>query len=182
MDRIRIHGRGGQGAVTTGQIIAMAAFHDGKEVMTFPMFGVERAGAPVQAFVRIDDKPINNRSQIYHPNIVMVLDASLLDVIDVTQGMSQDGLIIINSNKDPKDLKIKGKMNIRCIDATSIALDIFKKPIVNTPIIGAFSALTGLVTLGSLKKAINEKFAATKGDHIAELNRLAVERVYHLIK
>ncbi|MFP4424670.1 MAG: pyruvate ferredoxin oxidoreductase subunit gamma [Candidatus Woesearchaeota archaeon] len=178
MHKIRIHGRGGQGAVTTGQILAMAAFYDKKESQTFPMFGVERAGAPVQSYVRISDKKINTRSQIYHPDIVLVLDSSLVDVVDVTEGMSQDGFIIINSNKKP-NLRIK---NIKTIDATSIALDIFKRPIVNTPILGAFAKATGIVSLNSLKKAIHEKFAQTKGEHISELNKKAVEKVYHMTK
>ncbi|MGM5488460.1 MAG: pyruvate ferredoxin oxidoreductase subunit gamma [Nanobdellota archaeon] len=178
MYKIRIHGRGGQGAVTTGQILAMAAFHDKKESQTFPMFGVERAGAPVQSYVRISDKKINTRSQVYHPDIVLVLDASLLDVVDVTEGMPQDGFVLINSNKTP-NLKIK---NIKTIDATTIALEIFKRPIVNTPILGAFAKATGLITLNSLKKAINEKFTQTKGEHIAELNKKAVEKVYQMTK
>jgi pyruvate ferredoxin oxidoreductase gamma subunit len=178
MLEIRIHGRGGQGAVTTGQILAMAAFQDGKETQTFPMFGVERAGAPVQAFVRIDDKAINVRSQVYNPDIVLVLEASLLDVVDVTAGMKSGGTIIVNSNKDPKDLKIKGNFDIHTVDATSIAFDIFKRPIVNTPILGAFSAITKSVSLNGLKKGIHEKFAKDKGEMIAELNKKAVEQVY----
>lgn len=182
MQKIRIHGRGGQGAVTSGQILAMAAFHDGLECQTFPMFGVERAGAPVTAFVRMDKNPIHIRSQVYTPDIVLVLDASLIDVIDVTQGLAKNGLIIVNSNKDPKDLNIKGKFDVRCVDATQISLDIFKRPVVNTPILGAFAAITRLVTISALKKAIHEKFAHTKGEHISDLNKKAVEKVYSNVK
>jgi 2-oxoacid:acceptor oxidoreductase gamma subunit (pyruvate/2-ketoisovalerate family) len=177
MKNIRIHGRGGQGAVTTGQIIAMAAFYDKYESQTFPMFGVERSGAPVAAFVRIDNKPIHIRSQIYEPDIVLVLDASLLDTVDVTQGLQKNGIVIINSNKKPQELKLKG-FDVHCIDATTISMEIFKKPIVNTPIIGAFSAITKIISLNSLKKAITEKFNDTKGEHISDLNKKAVEKVF----
>lgn len=179
MFEIRVHGRGGQGAVTTGQILAMAAFYDGKEAQTFPNFGVERAGAPVQAFVRVDDKPINLRSNVYSPNVIMVLDPSLLEVVDVTQGLQDKGVIILNSNKDPKEFRFRGNYEVHCIDATSIALEIFKKPIVNTAIVGAFAAVTKIITLGSLKKAIHDKFAKEKGEHISDLNKKAAEKVYH---
>lgn len=182
MHRIRIHGRGGQGAVTTGQILAMAAFNDGLESQTFPNFGVERAGAPVTAYVRIDNETIHKRSQIYNPDIVLVLDSSLLDVIDVTEGLVDGGLVIVNSNKDPKELKIKSRFKVKCIDATTIALEIFKRPIVNTPILGAFSSITKIVSLSGMKKAIHEKFAASKGEHISELNKQAVEKVYSKTK
>jgi pyruvate ferredoxin oxidoreductase gamma subunit len=178
MLEIRIHGRGGQGAVTSGQILAVAAFYDGKEVQTFPMFGVERAGAPVQAFVRISDEKINLRSQVYNPDIVIVLEPSLLEVVDVTNGLKPNGIIIVNSNKMPKDLKIKGKFEVHTVDATSIAYEIFKKPIVNTPILGAFSAITKVVTLQSLKKAVHDKFAKEKGETLAELNKQALEKVF----
>lgn len=181
MHKIRIHGRGGQGAVTTGQLIAMASFYDGLETQTFPNFGVERAGAPVQTFVKIDKEPIHDRSQIYTPDIVLIFEASLLETIDVTKGLKEGGLIIINTKKKAKELPIKGKFEIHTIDATSIAIDIFKKPIVNTPILGAFSKITKLASLSSFKKAIQEKFSG-KGSHIVELNKLAIEKVYNQSK
>ena len=178
MIEIRIHGRGGQGAVTTGQLIAIAAFYDKKYCQSFPSFGVERSGAPVQAFARISDKEIHLRSEVYTPDIVIVLEPSLIEAVDVTKGLKKDGKIIINTNKKPSELKIKGNFNICTIDATSIALEIFKKPIVNTPILGAVSAMTNLVSLNSLKKAIEEKFSS-KGEKIIQLNKKAVEEVYN---
>jgi pyruvate ferredoxin oxidoreductase gamma subunit len=182
MWEIRIHGRGGQGAVTTGQILAIAAFHDGKECQTFPMFGVERTGAPVQAFARISNEKIHTRSQVYNPDVVVVLEVSLLDVVDVTKGLKNNGKIIINTNKSPEDLPIQGNFKVHTVDATSIALGIFGKPIVNTPMLGAFSAITKLVSLNSLKKAIDERFLKTKGRNIAELNKKAIEEVYKMSK
>jgi pyruvate ferredoxin oxidoreductase gamma subunit len=179
---IRIHGRGGQGAVTTGQIMAIAAFDDGKQSQTFPMFGVERAGAPVQAFARISNEKINIRSQIYNPDIVLVLDYSLLESVDVTSGLKNKGVIIVNTNKSPEDLKIKGKFDVHTVDATAIAMEIFGKPIVNTPMLGAFSKITKDISLKSLVKAIDEVFLKTKGKKIAELNKKAITAVYNQTK
>lgn len=182
MREIRIHGRGGQGAVTTGQIMAIAAFYDGKQSQTFPMFGVERAGAPVEAFVRISDEKINIRSQVYAPDVVVVLDASLIKTVDVAKGLKKDGMIIVNSNKTGRDLGIKGKHKVCSVDATTIALSIFKKPIVNTPMLGAFVHFTDLISLDSVLRAVDDKFASGKGQGIADLNKQAVKEVYSSIK
>ena len=178
MHEVRIHGRGGQGGVTTGQLMAIAAFYDGNYCQTFPMFGVERCGAPVQAFARIDKKPIRIRSQIYEPDIAIVLDASLVETVDVTQGLKKGGLIIVNSNKTCKELGITGRFDVHVVDATHIAMDIFKRPIVNSPMLGAFARLTRLVTIRSLKKAVDEVLGKSKGAKIAELNKKAIEAVY----
>ncbi len=187
MHQIRIHGRGGQGGITTGQIMAIAAFYDGKQCQTFPMFGVERSGAPVVTFCRIDKKPINIRSQVYHPDAVIVLDSSLIDVVDVTTGITKDGLVIVNSNKSVEEIKRalgheKQNYDVHVVDATSIAMQIFKKPIVNTPMLGAFSKTTKLFSLRALKKGIDDVFLQTKGKKIAALNKKAVEEVYKATK
>ena len=181
MIEIRIHGRGGQGAVTTGQILAIATFKDGKYSMTFPMFGVERAGAPVQAFVRIDDKPINLRTEVYNPDVILVFEASLIKTVDVTKGLKENGLIIINTDKKPEELDIKGNYQIHTINATNIAMEIFNKPIVNTAVLGAFAKIHKSVSLESLKEAIRDKFES-KGEKIIELNNKAIEKVYELTK
>lgn len=187
MYEVRIHGRGGQGAVTTGQIMAISAFYDGKQSQTFPVFGVERAGAPVAAFCRIDTKPIHLRSEVYKPNVVLVLDASLLEAVDVTGGLERGGAIIVNTNKTLEEVKQiighqDGHYNVHVVDATSIALKIFSKPIVNTPMLGAFSRITKLISLRSLKKGIDDVFASTKGKEIAKLNKKAIEEVYKSVK
>jgi pyruvate ferredoxin oxidoreductase gamma subunit len=175
MHEIRIHGRGGQGAVTTGQILAIAAFYDGKQSQTFPSFGVERAGAPVTAFVRIADEKINLRSEVHHPDVVLVLEPTLADVINVAEGVKKGATLIINSNKESKDFTFKSTCT-HSVDATKIAMEIFKKPIVNTAVLGAFAAVTNLVTLPSLEKAIDDKFPGKK--EIAELNKQAIRRVF----
>lgn len=181
MIEIRIHGRGGQGAVTTGQLIAIGALHDNKYSQTFPFFGVERRGAPVEVFARIDSSFINLRSQVYSPDVVIVLDPSLVFSIDITKGLKEKGTIIVNSSKKPKDLRIKGNFNVHTVDASSTAMKIFKRPIVNTPILGAFSAITKIVSQRSLQKAVDEKFAS-KGKQVSELNKAAIKEVYDLVK
>ncbi|MEM4267779.1 MAG: pyruvate ferredoxin oxidoreductase subunit gamma [Candidatus Woesearchaeota archaeon] len=189
MLEVRIHGRGGQGAVTTGQIMAIAAFYDGKQSQTFPMFGVERAGAPVQAYCRISNKKINIRSQVYHPDIVLVLDSSLLEAVDVTSGLKENGVLIVNTNKSREEVikyleynhEYTGRYDVHVVDATSIALEIFKRPIVNTPMLGAFSKISGIVSIKSLKLAVDEVFSS-KGADIAELNKRAIEEVFNATK
>ena len=179
MLEIRIHGRGAQGAVTTGQIMAIAAFDDGKYSQTFPFFGVERCGAPVRCFCRIDDKPINLRSQVYHPDIVLVFEPSLIKDDNVTEGLKKGGTVIVNSNLDANKLGIKGDYKVYAIDATAVSLKIFGKPIgVNTAILGGFAGITKIITLESLKKAVDDVFAKRKGQNIADLNKKAVEEVY----
>jgi len=176
MIEIRVHGRGGQGAVTASQILAIAAFHDGKHSQAFPNFGVERRGAPSTAFTRIDDRPINIRSQIYSPDIVLVLDASLKCVVDVSSGLKDSGKLIINTNKSASELRFNGRFEVFTADATSVALEIFKKDIVNTPMLGAFAAATKMVSMSAIEKGIDEIFAG-KPELIA-LNKKAVREVY----
>ncbi len=178
MKEVRIHGRGGQGAVTTGQLMAIAAHYDGSYSQTFPMFGVERAGAPVAAFCRIDRKPVRLRSEVYEPDIVIVLDSSLVQTVDVTKGLRRGGTVIINTNRTPALLGIKKGYDVHTVDATEIALRIFHRAIVNAPMLGAFSHITGLVTVKSLRRAIDEIIGRTKGPGLAELNKKAVEAVY----
>lgn len=178
MIEIKIWGRGGQGAVTTGQLIAIAALNDSKYCQSFPKFGVERRGAPVEAFARIDKNPINVRSHVYNPDIVIILDPSLIGAVDVTAGIKKGGIVIVNTSKKSKDLKLKDGFDLYTVDATDTAMRIFKRPIVNTPILGAFSAITKEVSLKALQKAVDEKFAATKGKQIAELNKKAIKEVY----
>lgn len=176
MIELRIHGRGGQGAVTASQILAIAAFHDGKQSQAFPNFGVERRGAPATAFVRIDDKPINIRCHVYNPDMVLVLDASLIDVVKVTEGLKDGGTLIVNSNKSPKELGVKGNFKIFTSDATSVAMEILGKNIVNTALLGAFAKVTGLISIEALYKGVEEIFEGR--GKFQELNERAVKAVY----
>ena len=179
MIQIRIHGRGGQGVVTAAELIAIAAFKSGKQAQAFPSFGVERTGAPVESFARIDDKPIIVREQIREPDILIIQDASLLDSIDITKGANKKTVAIINTTKAKADLKINlPQANIHTIDATKIALEIIGKNIVNTVILGAFAKITGLVDLPSLKLAIQEKFSGNQT--LIDKNIKAIEKAYQI--
>ncbi len=178
MYQIRVHGRGGQGVVTAAELIAIAAFYDGKVSQAFPFFGVERTGAPIESYARIDDKFIRTREQVHAPDILIVQDSTLLGVTDVARGTSKKTIAIVNSAKEKDKLNIDlPKENIFVIDATKIALDKIGKNIVNTTILGAFARATGLVSLNSLKLAIKEKFKE-KGDKIINKNIEAVEVAY----
>lgn len=172
-----IHGRGGQGAVTFSQILAVALNCCGKYCQAFPRFGAERSGAPVEAFVRVSDDKINIRSQIYNPDISVVLDSSLLKTVDVTEGLKKGGTIIINTNepKDKLNIKNKKNFNIHTVDATSVALQIFKKDIVNTAMIGAFSKITKIVSLDAVFRGIEQRF---HDKDLIDLNKKAVKAVY----
>lgn len=175
MKQIRIHGRGGQGVVTAAELIAIAAFNDKKEAQAFPHFGVERTGAPIEAFARIDNKPIRTREHVYEPDILIVQDPSLLEVVDVTKGCHKDTKIILNTSIEKEKVNLP-QTNLFTIDATKIALDIIGKNIVNTVILGAL-AKAGEISLDSLKKAIEQKFAK-KGKSLIDKNIKAVEAAF----
>ncbi|MFH1255240.1 MAG: pyruvate ferredoxin oxidoreductase subunit gamma [bacterium] len=177
MIQIRIHGRGGQGVVTAAELIAIAAFKSGRQAQAFPSFGVERTGAPVESFARVDDNPIITREQIKNPDILIIQDASLLESIDVAKGAGKKTIAIINTAKDKRELKIKlPASNIHIIDASKIALEIIGKNIVNTVILGAFAKITGIVSLESLKQAIEEKFSGNQD--LIDKNIKAIEMAY----
>ena len=178
MKQIRIHGRGGQGVVTAAELIAISAFYEGKESQAFPSFGVERTGAPIESYVRIDNHPIRTREQIYSPDILIIQDATLLDTVDVTKGCSKDTIAIVNSAKNKSELNINlPEENIFVINATKIALDIIGKNIVNTIILGSIANDTNLFSLASAKKAIKQKFDG-KDKSLVDKNIKAVERAF----
>ena len=172
MIEIRFHGRGGQGAVLASRVLAAAAFAAGGHVQAFPAFGLERRGSPILAFTRLSPDPILNRSQIYKPGHVIVLDASLLKIVDVTEGLEPGGWIVVNSDKNPEALSGTGGFNVATVDASGIALK--NKlgsriaPIVNTAILGAFAAATGIVTIENLEQAVRDNVAIkTDGNVLA---------------
>jgi pyruvate ferredoxin oxidoreductase gamma subunit len=174
MIEIRFHGRGGQGAVTAAEILAKAAFEDGKYCQAFPFFGAERKGAPVMAFTRISDKPIKKRYQVYNPDYVIVLDETLLEAVDVLSGLKEEGKVIINSNNDVDLGKDVESFNI---DATGIALDILGVPIVNTVMLGALARITGIVSIDSIEKVTKETFPGRIGEKNAKATKIAYEKV-----
>ncbi len=174
MIEIRFHGRGGQGAVTAAEILAKAAFEDGKYSQAFPFFGVERRGAPVMAFTRINDEPIRRRYQVYNPDYVVVLDEGLLEVVDVFSGLGSHGMVIINTQGEAPEHK---GSETHVIDATGIALEKLGLPIVNTVMLGAFAGATGQVSLDSIIKIIKETFPGKIGEKNADAAKAAYEHV-----
>lgn len=162
MRELRIHGRGGQGSVVASKLLAVALFREGHWVQSFPAFGVERRGAPVTAFLRIDDAPIRLRCEITEPDDLIVLDPTLIDAIDVTSGLKRGGTILINSEKSPEEYpKLRKRFRVATVDASGIAvrhgLGTKTQPIVNTAIVGAFAALFGLIGLPSIRAAIDDE-------------------------
>ncbi len=177
MIEIRFHGRGGQGTVVASKVLADAIAKEGNHVQAYPEFGVERRGAPVFSFIRIDDKPIYDKSRIYEPDHVVVVDPTLVDAIDVTEGLKEGGWIIINSDKRPEDFEFPKKYRVAAINATEIAvkhkLGTLAAPIVNTAIVGAVIRILKLTKLDSLLQAIAEGIPLKPRD-----NQLAAQEAY----
>lgn len=160
MVEIRFHGRGGQGTVVASKILADAIAKEGNFVQAYPEFGVERRGAPVYAFIRIDKKPIYDKSRIYTPDHVAVVEPTLLEAIDVTEGLEEGGWIIVNTDKKPSQLDFPSQYRVATIDATSIAikhkLGTKAAPIVNTAMVGAIVKVLKLAHIQSVLEAVKE--------------------------
>jgi len=179
MIEIRLHGRGGQGTVTAAELLATAAFDDGREAQAFPAFGVERRGAPVVAFCRIDEKPIRIRSQVYQPDYVIVQDPTLIGVVEVLAGLKPGGAVLVNSERSPAELGLRGDgAKITTFPATRIALEELGRPIMNTAVLGAFAALSGVISFQAVEGNIRKRFRGELGDK----NVAAARRAYELVK
>lgn len=170
MIEIRFHGRGGQGAVTAAALLAKAAGYDNKFSQGFPAFGVERRGAPVKAFTRISDQPITLRSQVYNPDYVVILDPSLAGLAEVREGLKAGSVMVMNAKEANNDLGHK----THYYDATSLALKILGKDIVNTAMLGVFAKATKAVSLNSILRAIDDVFEGKA----AGLNKNMVREAY----
>jgi len=179
MIEIRWHGRGGQGAVTSVETLALAAIGEGQYAQGFPSFGPERRGAPVAAFNRIDDKKIRVRSGIYNPDVVIVLDASLMALVNVAEGLKPEGTLIVNTAKSPEEVKKETgfKGTVATVDASRIAREEMGVPITNTTMIGAAVKATGLVKIESVREPLKKRFG-----RIAQKNINAMERAYKELK
>jgi len=178
MIEIRIHGRGGQGSVTAAELLAVAAFDDGREAQAFPAFGVERRGAPVLAFCRIDSERIRIRSQIYAPDYVIVQDPTLMDTVDVLAGLKADGTVLINTEHAAAELKLDTTARVVTFPATQIALETLGRPIMNTAIMGAFAGISGAISFEAIERSIRHRFPGELG----EKNVQAARKAYELTK
>ena len=171
---IRIHGRGGQGAVTASRLLATAAYYDGMFSQAIPMYGTERRGAPVTAYVRVDDVRVRERELVHTPDIVMVLDPLLSTRQTMADDLAEDGLLLLNTAYPPEEVKTGGNFRVATVNATSIALETLRRPITNTAILGAFAKAVGWPKLESIEKAIKKQFAG----RVAEMNIAAIKRSY----
>jgi pyruvate ferredoxin oxidoreductase gamma subunit len=173
MIEMRFHGRGGQGAVTSAELVAQAVIGSGKYATAFPSFGPERRGAPVVAFARVADEPIRVRAKVYNPDVVIVLDPSLLEIAHPTDGLRDNGILIINSSEDPetvrKELSYDGKLAI--VDASRIAREVIGLPITNTTMVGALVKGTGLLSVESLEEPFRRRFGKIATRNIQAMKR-----------
>jgi pyruvate ferredoxin oxidoreductase gamma subunit len=184
---IRWHGRGGQGAKTAALLFADAAVETGKYIQAFPEYGPERMGAPVFAFNRISDKPILQHCGIKKPNIVVVLDPTLMETIDVTEGLPEDGIVVVNSQKTAGEIKQQlkiSKQKVYVVDASKISKEILKRDIPNTPMLGALIKVSKLLEfkpmLESVKARLHHKFP--NRPEVVDGNIKAITRAYEEVK
>ena len=185
MQEIRWHGRGGQGAKTAAGLVAEVAMEEGKFSQGFPEYGPERMGAPIRGFTRISDKPIRVHSPITNPGVVVVLDDTLLSTVDVSEGMSKGGVLIVNTRKSPDEIVslISSKdVEVWTVDATQIAIDELGRPIPNTPMIGALVKATEVVDIELLKVSIKKKFMKKFGEKIVAGNVNALDKAHDAVK
>ena len=178
---VRWHGRGGQGAWTASELLARAAVYEGKYIQSFPEFGPERMGAPVTAFTRISNEPVRIHCSVYNPDVVAVLDSTLLKTVPVAEGLNDDGVIIINSKDNLVEIRKllnsdKGK--VWAAPATEIAIKILGMPITNTAMLGAVARVTGIVSLESLDRIIKERFRRD----LAERNFAVAKEAYQEVR
>lgn len=178
MRELRIHGRGGQGSVTAAELIAVAAFEGGVFAQAFPAFGVERRGAPVQAFVRFDNKMIRKRSQVYEPDYIIVQDSTLIKDVNVFQGVKQGGIVIVNTAEKKPSFPVPAGVKLILIDATTIALKALGLPITNTTLMGAFAAASGEIRFETLENALKHRFPG----ELATKNIAAAKIAFDTIK
>ena len=183
---IRWHGRGGQGTVTAAKVLADACLSGGRHVQAFPEYGPERAGAPLRAYNRVSSKELRMHCPVLHPQVVSVVDATLLDSTNVAEGATEKAIFLVNSSKDPKE--IREKLNVGAgrkvftVDATRIALDCIGRAMPNASMLGAVCKATGLVTLEHLLEDVKKSFGKKFSQKIIDGNLEATRRGYEEVK
>lgn len=186
MLEIRWHGRGGQGTVTAAKVLADACLSGGRHVQAFPEYGPERSGAPLRAFNRISSSPLRMHCPVLHPGVVAIADATLLDGINVTEGAKEDAIFLVNTSKDPSELRAKlnlsQKQKVYAVDATKIAIKCFGKALPNAPMLGAISKVTGIVSLEALLEDVRKSFGKKFSQKIIDGNLEATKRGYEEVR
>lgn len=171
----RWHGRGGQGVITSNQMLGKAALAEGNYIQAFPEFGPERTGAPVRAFLRISKTPIQVYAQVYKPDVVVCIDPTLLDVVNPAEGLKKDGILVLNTDKSPKEMRKKFNFmggKVVTVDASTIAMDIMGRPFYNMPTMAAAVMATGAVKVETVINEVLERYPGKVG----QLNKAAMER------
>jgi len=183
MKEVRIHARAGQGAITTATILGYAYFSKGQYPYAFPHFGAARMGAPMNAFVRTDDKPVRLRSQVYTPDYLIVVDATLMRGFDCYQGFKDDGIAVVSEREGMEIPKPKGKQKVVVVPANKISMELMngKTLLSNTVLLGAYAAVTGELGLEDLIKAVTHRFES-KGEKIIKMNTDALQRGFDFVK
>lgn len=182
---IRWHGRGGQGAVTASELLAEAALHEGKYFQAFPDYGPERMGAPIRAYTRISSSPIRQHHQVIEPDAVVVLDPTLLGVVDFAEGLEDGGLLLVNTPLSPNELRRElgfDKGKVFTVDATRVALDTIKRNITNTPMIGALLRALEVVNRDVVREEIRNRFNTRVSKEVAKANVEAFDRAYREVR
>jgi pyruvate ferredoxin oxidoreductase gamma subunit len=177
LKEFRWHGRGGQGAWTASELLARAAIHEGKYIQSFPEFGPERMGAPVKAYTRISNEPIRLHCAVYNPNLSIVMDSTLMSTVPVTEGLDENGILVVNTTKEPKIMKEELNMTkgtVWTVSATDLAMKILGRAITNTAMLGVVTRATDIVKLESIEKALNERFP----EPLAEKNLGVIKEAY----
>ncbi|HDI00577.1 MAG: pyruvate synthase [Candidatus Latescibacterota bacterium] len=179
MVEVRWHSRAGQGGVTAAKVLAETSMALGKFVQAIPEYGAEREGAPVKAYTRISDSPIVVHTQVTDPDYVVVLDETLLDIEDVTEGLAPEGKVIVNTSKSPEEVRKRLGLEpgqVATVDATSISIECIGRPIPNTPMIGALARVTGLLSVEELAEDFRKKFSGKLSDRVIEGNVRAIQK------
>ncbi|MEW6674485.1 MAG: 2-oxoacid:acceptor oxidoreductase family protein [Nitrospirota bacterium] len=183
---IRWHGRGGQGTVTAAKVLADACLSGGRYVQAFPEYGPERAGAPLRAYNRISSKELRMHCPVLQPQVVSVVDATLLDSIDVTEGATEDAIFVVNTLKDPEEIRArlnaKPRQKVFTVDATKIAMECIGRALPNAPMLGAVCKVTGLVSLEYLLEDVRKSFGKKFSQKIIDGNLEATRRGYGEVK
>ncbi len=183
---IRWHGRGGQGTVTAAKVLADACLSGGRQVQAFPEYGPERAGAPLRAYNRISERQLRMHCPVLNPTVVAVVDASLLDAIDVTDGAKDDAVFVVNTGRDPKDirakLKAKPSQKVFTVDASKIAIETIGRPMPNSSMLGAVNKATAIVDMDVLLEDVKNGFGKKFAQKIIDANLAAVKRGYEEVK
>ncbi len=183
---IRWHGRGGQGTVTAAKVLADACLSGGRYVQAFPEYGPERSGAPLRAYNRVSSKELRMHCPVLRPNVVAVADATLLDGVNVTEGAREDAIFIVNTSKEPSEIRKKLGLapgqKVYTVDATKIAIECFGRALPNAPMLGAVSKVTGIVALDSLLEDVRRSFGKKFSQKIIDGNLEATKRGYEEVK